>query len=474
MSNINPTKDLQALALFDPEIEPSSREQISSLPSAIAAMRPTSSSPAHPFQVDLIDPLKKSWNLLKSLRDASVEKRPEILAAMKALAQEMESFVSAFLEAGKKQAIDDDNKDECAADNSGPTIPIEMIVHDLRTPLMGVLGALDSFDKTLLDTLKDAYKNLYAIAKTLKQDRMPLVLIRRNFNLQRLSEYVGHQTRGCDSRVTVNFTMPDLVVYADFQKIAQVLVNLISNAVKYSPKPGIVTVNIEQAPLGDLGVLVRFQVSDNGPGMSEAIQRSLFQLYATGAAAEDTNMKSTGIGLYLSQQFIELMGGKIQVQSEVGKGSTFHFELRLAKEQVNQPITSPALFTPSPAPLSHRKLQVLVADDEQVLRKLYGRWLQEMDATIVESGETALGKILLGYDIVVLDQNMPGLSGLQTAEIIRKMGHKMPIIIVSGSEVGLRNLENIHYLAKPLAQGTLIDQINQHVRASLELFQNVG
>lgn len=233
-------------------------------------------------------------------------------------------------------------------------------------------------------------------------------------------------------------------VYADAQRFHQVLLNLLGNAIKFTGKGGMIKVGAAYRGDG-----CQIDVSDSGVGIRKADQRRIFEPFIQAEAISDAEQRQgTGLGLKLSQQFVELMGGRIWVKSEYGRGSTFSFTLPLAQ----------------PGP--EVEGTILVVDDDAATRKLFRKWLENAGYGVSEAagGEEALRRVKeISPSLIILDLMMPFKNGWQVL-IDLKSDAKMkqiPVIISSIAEEKEKGfvLGAADYFVKPVNKKALLSTI---------------
>ncbi|MBX7067608.1 MAG: response regulator [Parachlamydiales bacterium] len=409
------------------------------------------------------------------------EQKVKIIASMLAAAEALNQFNDDFL-------TDLQEKVSSQAAQEMESIPSSFLRHELRAPLQNLIGVLSCMEGVASDAqynkiLEDGYKHLASLSDLLGAEGLKLQTNPRTFRLSRLIEYVHNQTKNYDNgRVKIQFNIPaDLVVYADFQKLSIALINLITNAIKYSPDGEMVEVLIENS-----GSDFRFAITDRGPGMTEdVIQNQLFRIFSPGSSSH-RKIKSSGLGLYISQMLVKAMGGKIQVKSELGQGSTFFFGIPIEpgkEEEIDrspipfrsdtpmQRARTPLKVSPTPGPrvrLRNENLRILWADDDRTSWKVYPMILKlaglKTACTLVKDGASAVDAFKSGnYDLVILDKNMPVMGGCEAAIAIRAHNLAVPIILATGDDSNPEfNIDGRKaILTKPVKNDTLIPQINE-------------
>ncbi|MCI8458697.1 MAG: response regulator [Clostridia bacterium] len=226
--------------------------------------------------------------------------------------------------------------------------------------------------------------------------------------------------------------MPE-VVCGDRLRLNQVLLNLLSNAVKYTPEGGKIDLTVEsmQTKVHNHAHL-RFEVKDNGLGMSESFLQTVFEPFAREVTSQTKEIQGTGLGMAISKNIVDLMGGTLSVESELGKGSTFTVELELAVADKLQPDGD---FW------KHNNVtNVLVVDDEEDVCLDIRELMRDTGVQIsyALNGKTAVSMVSKAvkankdYHMVLLDWKMPEMDGVETAKRIReKVGRDVPIMVLT-------------------------------------------
>ena len=223
-------------------------------------------------------------------------------------------------------------------------------------------------------------------------------------------------------------------VFGDKLRINQILLNLLSNAVKYTPEGGKIALTVEAVEKSAHNhVHLKFIVSDNGLGMSEDFLKVVFEPFARETTAFTREIQGTGLGMTITKNIVELMGGTIAVESKQGEGSTFTVELELAVVENNG--QDDVAFW-----LNNNIVSVLVVDDEEDICVDVRELMRDTGVTVdyALDGESAVEKVSKAYDadeafdIVLLDWKMPGMDGVETAKRIRaKVGAGVPIMVLT-------------------------------------------
>ena len=358
--------------------------------------------------------------------------------------------------------------------------------HEIRTPVNGIMGmtelALDT-DLTIeqreyLDTVKISADTLLIVINDIldfsKIEAGKLDLEEIDFPLRESLEMtmktmaLRAEEKGLELLCDVAQDIPDFV-RADSTRLRQIVVNLVGNAIKFT-SAGEVELKVEVSADGANHQLLHFTVSDTGIGIPAEKLKSIFEPFAQADTSTTRRYGGTGLGLTISTRLVEMMGGKIWVESEPGKGAQFHFTARVGDAIGN---ANPTTTIASPDPF--HELRVLVVDDNRTnLRILEGtlrRW--EMETVSAESGSEALVQLSAArgagkpFALILTDLLMPEMDGFALVERIRANGETAAAIVMltssgrRGDAARCEELRIAAYLTKPIRQCELRDAIMQ-------------
>ena len=365
--------------------------------------------------------------------------------------------------------------------------------HEIRTPLNGLLGMIDLLESTQLDQIQIQYLEIIKnsgssllgiirdildyskieagkvdihglIFSPVEEARAQLEILgalaqKKGISLQ-LQEEIGSQ----------------LMVEADRDKINQILLNLVGNAVKFTPDGGEVKVSLSQEALTEELLMLHYTVSDTGIGISQENLLRLSQPFFQVESSATRSYQGTGLGLAIAKKMVELLGGELEVSSEPGEGATFRFSV-LAKRRLESlvPISKEDTAVEIKRDMGEVfPLRILIAEDNELNLQLMGLMFQQLGFAfeVAKNGQEAVDKVReQDFDLVFMDVQMPVMNGIEATAEIRKMVTKQSLIIIGLSanafeddqnkalEVGMND-----YLTKPLRLAVLASKLEQYYR----------
>lgn len=349
--------------------------------------------------------------------------------------------------------------------------------HDIRTPMNAIMGMatiakahVDERERILdcMEKINGASKLLLSLINEVldmsKIESGRLILSEDEFNVGELLQdlVVMMQPEIKNKQQTLNIHVKNLRhenVKGDTQRIKQVLMNILSNAIKYTPENGRITIEIyEKDPHNGIGNY-QFVFEDNGRGMKPEFLDKIFEPFERASDDEIKRIQGTGLGMSISHKIIQMMGGDIKVESEYGKGSRFTIDMPLVCRD-QKPDDK----------IEVEGLEVLVVDDDKIACLNTSSCLREIgiNSECVYSGSEAIEKVRQHhlaekeYFAVIIDLKMPQMNGIETTRQIRRfVGADVPIIILSAYdleeyEAEAKEVKVNGFITKPLYKSKLL------------------
>ncbi len=385
----------------------------------------------------------------------------------------------------EQKAILKDALHMAQAASEAKTSFLSSVSHDIRTPMNAIIGFLslmqdeadnpdvvrkyvqriDAASKHLLGLINDVLdmNKIESGSTTLNLAEMNLAEV-----IEEINTIIRPQAKAKNQTFDIfashlNFEH----LLGDKMRINQILINLLSNSVKYTPENGSIEMRVEELPqVVDNYSRIRFTVSDNGLGMSEDYLKVIFDPFTREETKVSHEIQGTGLGMAITKNLVDLMGGTIRVESRLGEGSTFTVELEL---HIQEKDDDPGFWS------EHKVSRMIVTDDDEEVCRGIVKTMSRVGVVTdyATDGETAVRMMRehreagRPYDLILLDWKMPALDGLETARLIRKnYSDKIPILLLTAYDWSDIETEAIgigidHFLPKPFFMSTFKDAVRR-------------
>ena len=360
--------------------------------------------------------------------------------------------------------------------------------HEIRTPLNGIIGVVNLLkeedltdrQKEYVDILSYSSKHLVSLVSDIldftKIENGKIDLEVASFNLQSVCESIHHlyKITANNKNLEFNYTPDSQVsysIYGDSVRLSQILTNLVGNAIKFTQK-GLVDFSYKQIAATSKSCTIEFTISDTGIGIIENEQANIFNGFSQANNKIASSYGGTGLGLSICKKLIELQGGKLNMKSDFGKGTTFSFCLAFE--------THPYEVLPEPTKaLTHtadslQGMKVLVAEDNNINVLVLKRFLEKWGVicTVTLNGKEAVAAVSKDdFDLVLMDIHMPEMNGEEATKIIRASENKkiasIPIVALTATaSVDVQKILMAsgftNYLSKPFNPESLFRLLKKH------------
>lgn len=367
---------------------------------------------------------------------------------------------------------------------------LSTITHELRTPLYAVTGLTHLLleesptesQKEHLNSLKFSGEYLLSLINNIldlnKLEANKVEIVKSTFNLKkRMSDVLIALKNSADEKKTkLHFDfdekIPDELI-GDPLKISQILINLIGNSIKFT-EDGDIWISVKKNRHEGKNIFLQFEIRDNGEGISKEKQKAIFENFTQGSTQINRKFGGTGLGLSIVKNLLGLLNSEIELESELGKGAKFSFELKFEtpKAQVED--------TPAPAKAEVAEeitnaimedKRILVVEDNKINQMITRKILEKnkVICDVADNGTTAIEKVKNNhFDLILMDIHMPGISGIEATIEIRKFNAEIPIIALTAVTLD-ENLDEFYLngfndiIPKPYKTEEFFHKINKYL-----------
>ncbi|RMB63903.1 response regulator [Dokdonia sinensis] len=327
---------------------------------------------------------------------------------------------------------------------------LSTITHELRTPMYAVTGLTHLLltenptpeQKKHLDSLKFSGEYLLSLINNIldlnKLEANKVEVEETSFNLKKRIKDVlfalGKSAKDKGNKLEFEFDedIPTEIL-GDPLMISQILINLIGNAVKFT-RDGMVTVRVQKVSQSDTDIHLHFEIEDTGEGISKKKQKNIFQNFTQGSVAINRKFGGTGLGLSIVKNLLDLLNSKISLDSTLGKGSTFKFDIKYNLNPANASLEKTEKIIESIDYESLKNRKVLVVEDNKINQMITRKILEKnnINCEVADNGEIAVEKARTeSFDLILMDIHMPGISGIEATEQIRLFDTEIPILALT-------------------------------------------
>jgi len=310
--------------------------------------------------------------------------------------------------------------------------------HEIRTPLNAIMGMINiSLNTEDIDKIKNCLQRAHNASKHLlhiineildmsKIEAQKFELSYSEFDFEKTLSNIFNVTnvraeeKDIHLSVDINKNVPPYII-CDELRLSQVIINLVNNAIKFTPEKGKVVLSAEKLDELKGDITLRVVVADNGIGITEEQQKKLFTSYSQADSSISRNFGGTGLGLAISKEIVELMQGKIWIESEINKGSKFIFTIKVQKGTGDSIKKD---FDSADSKISFKDHTILIADDVDINRDILAALLEKTEISVdfAENGVAAVSMFKANpgkYGLIFMDVNMPEMNGYEATKEIR-------------------------------------------------------
>ncbi|WP_373057017.1 ATP-binding protein [Zunongwangia sp. H14] len=369
---------------------------------------------------------------------------------------------------------------------------LSTITHELRTPLYAVTGLTHLLleesptenQKEHLNSLKFSGEYLLSLINNIldlnKLEANKVELMESTFNLKRrISDVLIALKNSADEKETkIHFNFDNSIpskLKGDPLKISQILINLIGNSIKFTEN-GDIWINVTKLNQNDKKVYLGFEIKDNGEGISKEKQKAIFENFTQGSTQINRKFGGTGLGLSIVKNLLSLLDSEIHLESELGKGSKFTFELKFEALEPPKENATRQLKVEKTEALSNDIMidkKILIVEDNKINQMITRKILEKnkVICDVADNGTIAIDKVKNNhFDLILMDIHMPGISGIEATIEIRKFNEDIPIIALTAVTLD-ENLDEFYLngfndiIPKPYKTEEFFHKINRYLSA---------
>jgi len=339
---------------------------------------------------------------------------------------------------------------------------LSTITHELRTPLYAVTGLTHLLmeenptpnQKEHLNSLKFSGEYLLSLINNIldlnKLEANKVEVEKTSFNLKKrvTDVLVALKKSADDKKNNLHFEYDEDIpekLLGDPLKLSQILINLIGNSLKFTQN-GDIYIRLQKVNENNDRTTIHFEIEDNGVGISRKKQKIIFETFSQASLQINRKFGGTGLGLSIVKNLLELMGSKIQLESQLGKGSKFWFDINFAVSEEYQEIKNPNNIIYDVDYLALENRDILIVEDNKINQMITKKILEKnkMRCLVADNGTDAIALVKEhNFDVVLMDIHMPGISGIEATQEIRKFNKQLPIIALTAVTID-ENLDEFY------------------------------
>ncbi|MBV1923841.1 MAG: response regulator [Flavobacteriaceae bacterium] len=367
---------------------------------------------------------------------------------------------------------------------------LSTITHELRTPLYAVTGLTHLLleedpkptQKEHLNSLKFSGEYLLSLINNIldlnKLEANKVEVEKTGFSLKkRINDVLVALNRTAEDRkntlqLEYDDTIPEKLV-GDPLKLSQILINLIGNSVKFTQN-GAVNVRVQKLEQNSKNVKLHIEIEDNGVGISKKKQKSIFETFSQGSLQINRKFGGSGLGLSIVKNLLELMNSKIHLESQLGQGSKFWFDISLDVSEVQDEDSNPKNIIYDIDYVALENVSILVVEDNKINQMITKKILEKnkMKCQVADNGMDAIKLVKENnFEVILMDIHMPGISGIEATQRIREFNKQIPIIALTAVTID-ENLDDFYkagfneIIPKPFKPEDFFEKIYRTLKSS--------